>query len=266
MRARGFDPQIFLEALMCSVFACLLLYLAVSGEYLLYLSPRMRPYLYFAATVMLIWAAAGTFRLFRARRRPRCAHCAVLLIPVLLILIPHRAMGAGDVSFGYVAGGGSGVSDADSRQPGDTAPGAEDGASDPVSAPPGLAGLDTENRRITIGDDDYYLWICEIYDNLDMYVGYTVSVTGYVLKGEGITGDGEFVPARLMMSCCVADLVACGILCRYDGADELKNDEWVAVEGVLERGEYMGYEEARLSAVSVTPAEPIEGFVYTYSQ
>jgi putative membrane protein len=269
MRLKSFDPQVFLEMMMCSVFACLLLYLAVSGEYLRYLAPRMKPYMYFASAVMLAWAAIGTFRLFGARRKSRCAHCAVLLIPILLILIPHRAMGASDVSFGYVAGGGQSVSSADDSYspPTDTdGTDAEADASASEAAPSGLAGLDTENRRITIGDNDYYLWICEIYDNLDTYVGYTATVTGYVLKGDEITGEGEFVPARLLMSCCVADLVACGIPCRYDGADELANDEWVTVEGVIEKGEYMGYDEARLTAVSVTPAEPIESFVYMYSQ
>ncbi|MDR1590357.1 MAG: TIGR03943 family protein [Oscillospiraceae bacterium] len=262
-----FDPQIFLEALMCSVFACLLLYLAASGQYLRYLAPRMKPYLYFAAAVMLAWAVAGAFRMLGARRRPRCAHCAVLLIPILLILIPHRAMGASDVSFGYVAGGAApsgGVQSPDGAvQESGAVPGV---AAETDVAPAGLAGLDVENRRITVGENDYYLWICEIYDNLDTYAGYTLTVTGYVLKGDGITGEGEFVPARLMMSCCVADLVACGILCRYDGAGELENDAWVTVEGVIEKGEYMGYPEARLTALSVIPAEPIESFVYTYSQ
>jgi putative membrane protein len=261
-----FDPQTFLEMLMCSVFACLLVYLVASGEYLNYLTPRMKPYLYFAAAVMLAWAVSGMFRLFKTRRKSRCAHCAVLLIPVMLMLLPHRAIGASDVSFGYITGG---VPSASAAGP-DTQPVSPPDQSAPPdssaleAAPARLDGLDAENMTIAIGDTNYYLWICEIYDNLDAYVGYTVSVTGYVLKDPEITGENEFVPARLMMACCAADLVACGLLCQYDGADALNSDDWVTVEGVIVKGEYMGYDEARLTVTSVTPAEPIEGFVYMY--
>jgi putative membrane protein len=262
-----FDPQTFLEMLMCSVFAGLLVYLVASGEYLKYLTPRMKPYLYFAAAVMLAWAVSGVFRLFRARRKSRCAHCAVLLIPVLLMLLPHKAIGASDVSFGYITGGGQSASAAAPDTQQDSAgvtPDAPPDAAALEAMPARLDGLDAANRTIAIGDTNYYLWICEIYDNLDAYVGYTVSVTGYVLKDPEITGENEFVPARLMMACCAADLVACGLLCQYDGADALNSDDWVTVEGVIVKGEYMGYDEARLTVTSVTPADPIEGFVYMY--
>jgi putative membrane protein len=271
-KAREFNPQMFLETLTCFVFACLLLYLTISGKYLNYLTPRMRPYLYFAAVVLLVWAASGASRVFSARRLPRCAHCAVLLIPALLIALPHRALGASDASFGYITGGltssstnaDAGTSDADA--PG--VPASPEDADLEIASPqaaPELAGLDAVNRRITINDTDYYLWICEIYDNLDVYVGFTVSVTGYVLREPDVTGEDEFIPARLMMACCAADLVACGLVCRYDGAAQLADGDWVTVEGVLEKGKYMEYDEARIAAVSVRPADPIESFVYMYS-
>ncbi len=44
MRAKAFNPQIFLEFLCYSVFAGLMLYLAGSGKYLSYVTPRMAPF------------------------------------------------------------------------------------------------------------------------------------------------------------------------------------------------------------------------------
>jgi putative membrane protein len=255
---------VFLETLTFAAFACLLVYLTASGEYLRYLAPRMAPYLYFAAAVMLVWAVFGALRIRGAGARPRCAHCFVLAVPLLLALLPHRAMNASDAAFGAF----SASRGAAALSPADTSPAPPDTPADappPEAAPPAkLDGLDVTNRRITVGETDYYRWIQELYDNLDTYEGYTLSVTGFVFKDPDFMDGDEFVPARLMISCCVADLVLCGIPCRYDGADTLTNDEWVTVEGVIERGEYMGYEEARLSVTSLTPAEPIEGFVYSY--
>jgi putative membrane protein len=254
-KAGAFSPQTFLEILIYAGFACSLVYLVASGEYLRYLTPKMKPYLCFAALVMLVWTCSGALRLRKARGRARCMHCFALAAPILLLALPHRAMEASDVSFGYI-----------SAAPG-TAPQAvaEPAAAEPAPAPaaPRLSGLDEANRSITINDTDYYLWILEIYDHLDAYEGYAVSVTGFVFKDPELMGDGEFVPARLMMSCCVADLVSCGIICRYDGAGELENDSWVTVEGIIEKGEYMGYDEARIAVTSVSPADPIEDYVYS---
>ncbi|MDR2664661.1 MAG: TIGR03943 family protein [Oscillospiraceae bacterium] len=256
----AFSPQTFLETLIYAGFGCVLIYLVASGEYLRYLTPKMKPYLCFAAIVMLVWTCSGALRLGKTRGRARCAHCFALAVPILLILLPHRAMDASDVSFGYISAAPN-VSPQTIAEPADSA------APTPAPSPaaPGLSGLDEANRSITVNDTEYYLWIMEIYDNLDKYEGYEFSVTGFVFKDPSLMSDGEFVPARLMMSCCVADLVSCGIICRYDGAGELENDSWVTVKGVIERGEYMGYEEARIVVSSVSPAAPIEDYVYSYA-
>ena len=68
---------------------------------------------------------------------------------------------------------------------------------------------------------------------MERYKGYTVLITWFVFKGSEMLQADEFVSARLMMSCCTADLTPAGLLCNYDKAAELKADSCVTVEGTL---------------------------------
>jgi putative membrane protein len=284
MKARAFNPQVFLETLCYSVFAGLMLYLVNSGKYLSYVTPRMEPYLYFTAIVMGIWALAGLAGLFRPQHKIRSAHCFVLAIPILLLLLPHSPLKISNLSGNYVGGnafsgitGQSAYESSDEKTPsGDTGLNAEVDIPDEDPAGSGigsedeysddLPGLDAENKRIAVSNDDFGLWLSEIYMNMEKYKGYTVVMTGFVLKDTEMLKEDEFVPARLMMSCCVADLAPVGLLCKYDKASELKADSWVTVEGTLFVGKYeydgQVYDDPQLSVTKIIPAEEVEGYVY----
>ncbi len=300
MRARAFNPQIFLESLCYCVFGGLMLYLVTSGKYLSYVTPRMKPYLYLTAVVMGIWVFVGLGRLFRPQHKIRSAHCFVLAIPILLLALPHSPLSMSDLSGNYITSGygapqkqvpttgvPTGASAENSTEPAaypsartlpeDTAPSAIDTATavpDMQTAGPedaylvDLPGLDAADRRITVSNDDFGRWISEIYTNMEKYRGYTVVMTGSVFKNPETLQQDEFIPARLMMSCCVADLAPAGLVCRYDRASELKKDSWVTVEGTLFIGqyEYEGekYDDPRLAVTKVTPAEEVKGYVYPY--
>ncbi|MEA4849415.1 MAG: TIGR03943 family protein [Clostridiaceae bacterium] len=284
MKARAFNPQVFLETLCYSVFAGLMLYLVNSGKYLSYVTPRMEPYLYFTAIVMGIWALAGLAGLFRPQHKIRSAHCFVLAIPILLLLLPHSPLKISNLSGNYVGGnafsgitGQSAYESSDEKTPsGDTGLNAEADIPDEDPAGSGigsedeysddLPGLDAENKRIAVSNDDFGLWLSEIYMHMEKYKGYTVVMTGFVLKDTEMLKEDEFVPARLMMSCCVADLAPVGLLCKYDKASELKADSWVTVEGTLFVGKYeydgQVYDDPQLSVTKIIPAEEVEGYVY----
>jgi putative membrane protein len=291
MQAKAFNPQIFLEFLCYSVFGGLMLYLVSSGKYLSYVTPRMEPYLYFTAIVMGIWALVGLGRLFRPQHRVRSAHCFVLVIPILLLLLPHSPLSTSDLSGNYIGGN---TFSSRSGQPQKQAPAGESGSNDPSSIPTenpaesstdpaddpaavtppeneyltNLPGLDVANQKITVSNDDFGVWLTEIYTNTKKYGGYTVVMTGFVFKDPETLKKDEFVPARLMMSCCVADLTPAGLLCKYDKASELKADSWVTVEGTLFIGQYeydgIKYDEPQITVTKITPAEAVEGYVYPY--
>ena len=303
MKVKALNPQILLEFLCYFIFGGLMLYLVASGKYLSYVTPRMEPYLYFTAIVMEIWAFAGLRRLFRPQYKIRSAHCFVLVIPILLLLLPHSALSTtSSLSLNYIGGdafsnrsgkssfdtssnsSGSAQSSFDTSQ--NQIPSASD---DPLDysadsmaeggiiptedffntmSSENLPGLDTANRRITVSDDDFGTWISEIYTNMQKYEGYTVVMTGFVFKDNQTFQKDEFVPARLMMTCCVADLVPTGLLCKYDKASELKAESWITVEGTLFIGqtEYEGvkYDEPQITAIKITPAEAVSGYIYPY--
>lgn len=258
-------------------------YLVKSGKYLSYVTPRMEPYLYFAAIVMGIWALAGLLRLSRPQHKIRSCHCFVLAIPVLFLLLPHSPLRISDLTGNYVVGNALSVqptktpspitandlppADTESTDSADTAgsdiqPSVSEDENSAV-----LPGLDTANKKITVSNDDFSMWITELFTNMENYKGYTVAMTGYIFKDPELKKD-EFVPARLMMSCCAADLSPTGLICKYDKASELKADTWVTVEGTLIIGqyEYEGekYEEPQISVTEITPAEEVEGYVYPF--
>lgn len=304
------NPQVGLEVLCYTAFTVLMLYLVSSGKYQDYVAPKMAPYLYFSAAVMAIWALSGLLRLFRPQYKTHAAHCLVLAIPILLLLLPHAPVSASDLSSRYLSGnaiaGLSGQNAAGfsnpksaSTDPGSGIPsktgentGAEAATGAALSGggilPPSggssdtqsdsqvseeeavlkdiygndLVGLDMKNKKITVENDYFYPWIAEIYTNLEKYEGYRITVTGFVFKDPETMGNNEFSPARLMMSCCVADLMPVGFICSYDGAPDLMPDSWVTVEGTIFIGEYMGEAEPQISVKKISPAEEVEGYVY----
>ncbi len=109
------------------------------------------------------------------------------------------------------------------------------------------------------------LWLIVIFENLSKFEGYQITMTGAVYRDSAVFAKEEFVPARLVMACCVADLAPCGVICVYDKADDLEPDSWVTVTGTLQKGQYQGQEEPQIHVRSIVPAEPVEGYIYPYS-
>lgn len=244
------NPQVCLESICCVTFAALMLYLVSTGSYQSYVTPRMAPYFYFTSAVMALWALGGLFRLFRPRHRIRATHCFVLAIPALLLLLPHSPINSADLSGGYFISG----APSDLRE--------DESASD-------LPGLDVNNRKIIVSNDDFGLWFFELYSNADKYRGYTITMTGFVFKDPEIVKKDEFVPARLAMTCCVADLSPVGLLCEYDGASGLKENSWVTVEGTIftvkiKYDDGQGYDEPHISVTKIIPALKADGYIYPY--
>lgn len=304
MPAKAFNPQIFLEFLCYCVFGGLIFYLVSSEKYLTYVTPRLKPYLYFTSIVMGVWALTALGRLFRPQHKLRSAHCFVLVIPIVLLLLPHAPVSASNLSGNYIGGSafsnrsgqsalsilpkqtaGKDSAEKSTGSPGDLSITIENGSSPedkvqaeiiqepPAELPAGayssdLPGLDTGNKKITVAHEDFSMWLTEMYTNMKKYQGYTVVMTGFVFKDPEFLKENEFVPARLMMSCCVGDLAPAGILCKYDQADQLQAESWVTVEGTLTLGQYeydgVLSDEPQLKVTKITPAEAVEGYVYPY--
>ncbi|NYB75815.1 TIGR03943 family protein [Sedimentibacter hydroxybenzoicus DSM 7310] len=292
MQAKAFNFQVFLEISCNIVFALIIIYLLKSGNYLYYVTPRMEPYLIFSTIVSAIWALAGIKRLFKPQHLIRSAHCFVLMIPVVLLLLPHSALGINDVSTGYAGAGAymknptSGNSSIQSEyssgqysdftnDPVDysgntTSPSAQEDYNYSYDISPSpyepdvKSGLDEENKKINIINDEFYPWITEIYANMDGYEGYEITMTGFVFKDQEYLNENEFVPARLAMVCCAADLAPIGILCLYDNLSELESGQWVTVTGILHKGQYNGQDEPQITVTGISPAEEVLVYIFPY--
>lgn len=287
MTKNCWNSQALAEISCYLAFAGAMLYLVRSGRYLSYVTPKLAPYLCFSAAVMVVWALSSLGRVFRIQYRKHIAHCFVLAIPLLLLLLPHDTVGLRDISdsagllngsmVSGAAGGGGGIPATGSPIPSnqeDTeaegpaqAEASADGYTtlDAYGAPLEIHGYNSRQQTITVSNEEFYDWLCVFYTDIEQLEGYQVTMTGQVYKNTPVMADNEFVPARLVMACCVADLSPCGLFCTYGNVSELESDSWVTVTGILYGEQYKGQEEPRLRVTSVVPAKPIEGYIFPYS-
>lgn len=267
------NPQVLLEAAALLAVATWLSYDLISGRYLVYVTPRMTPYLIGAVIVLSIWAAVALTRLFRPITRARVLHSFVLILPLLLLLLPHGDVSASADDFsttGASVATGTTKTAAPSSTPDRTSATQEPQSTVETQDAPAeeIAGLDRDSKTITLSTEDFYAWISRFYNEPSTYKGYTVCITGYVINGTDVFAENEFALARLMMSCCVADLSPVGLICVYDQAADLVADDWISLEGTLTVGNYeldgQTFEEPQLLVTNITPTEEIAGYVYPY--
>lgn len=259
------NAQASFEFLCLLLFSVLILYLAISGKYLTYVTLKMLPFLYFTAAVMLVWAAFKLPAVFRSKHRIHASHCLVLLVPILFLLLPHKSLSAATVPNSLISniglyGGSASTSSTTQNKDSD--------ASDEKYDDSIIKQFDLERAEdgsINVSDEQFYPWLSEIFTNKDSYEGVTITIKGFVFRDTATMTENEFVPARLLMYCCAADLSPCGIVCEYDGASALEADTWVTVTGLIHVGEYQGEKQPVVTVTSVSPAEkPQDEYVYPW--
>ena len=115
---------------------------------------------------------------------------------------------------------------------------------------------------IEIKPADYGIWYIDCMDQPERYKGKTVEFTAMVLKSPKFP-KGQFVPGRMAMTCCEADMTFLGFMCKAKNARLLETKDWVKVRARVEY-EYMPEYEGEgpmLYADYVEKAEPIEEIV-----
>lgn len=165
----------------------------------------------------------------------------------------------------------AGTSEADINNLNDNGVMTEDSSQSSDSSSPGQAdtdqreeGLQLKGDTVVLSDNNFVQWLQEIYDNEEKYEGKKIQVIGFVFKSREFT-ENEFVPARLMMACCTADLQPIGFLCRYYKASKLKNDTWLKVTGNIKVIDYKGQKTPVIIADKVeNTAKPESEYVYPY--
>ncbi len=282
--------QIAVESFTLLFFSAVLAYLVVSEGYLKFLAPKMAPYLILASIVFGV-IGIGTLPLSeKPRYRYRTLHTLPLLIPAVLLIIPisvymTTAWAGGYSGTGILAQDTATVSvqssvtntipDAAASSPNVEAeqpnvvvstpiPTNVVASDTPTSQPSTLTGIDSDKKTIVISNEEFYPWLIEICENLQKYQGYSVTMTGSVFKDSTLMSDKEFVPVRMAMTCCVADLVPMGIICEYDKAEDLNEGDWITATGILQIGQYNGKDEPQIVITDIQSAAPVEEYIYPY--
>lgn len=97
--------------------------------------------------------------------------------------------------------------------------------------------LNSENKEdkntIVLNSDNYTRIFPNIMENPNEFKSKKIKTEGLVYKSKEINNN-EFTIAREVMSCCVADVQIVGLMCEYDNLVDLKENEWVSVEGVMD--------------------------------
>ena len=113
-----------------------------------------------------------------------------------------------------------------------------------------------------IAPEDFGIWYIDCMDKPDRYRGKVVEFTGMVMKSNKFPKN-YFVPGRMAMTCCEADMTFLGFICKAREARNLENRQWAKVRAKIEYEEWQDYGGVGpvLYAESVEPAEPIKDIV-----
>jgi len=95
---------------------------------------------------------------------------------------------------------------------------------------------DLNAEVIELDDTGYGMWYLDSLDHLERYIGKKICFTAMVLLPDGFQ-KGYFVPGRMAMTCCADDMAFLGFACKWDGAGNLQQRDWVKVTAEV-RKEY----------------------------
>lgn len=95
---------------------------------------------------------------------------------------------------------------------------------------------------IELDDSGYGIWYLDAIDHLERYVGRTIRFLARVVKRREFPA-GYFVPGRLAMTCCAADMTFLGYIAVWDRADSLHDKDWVRLTARVENEYFEGYGE-----------------------
>ena len=93
---------------------------------------------------------------------------------------------------------------------------------------------------IQVKPEDFAYFYVDIMDRPQRYDGKRIEYTGELLMPSEL-GKDAFVPGRMVMTCCEADMKFLGLICKYKGASAYKNKDWVKVRGTVRAEENREY-------------------------
>ena len=119
-----------------------------------------------------------------------------------------------------------------------------------------------ESEIIEMNEDIFISYYSKINENPESFAGRKIKLSGFVFK-EGDFSGNQLVLSRFFITHCVADASVIGFLTEFEGADQLQQDSWLEIEGVLAVGVYDGYEMPIIKVTSWDIInEPNEPYIF----
>lgn len=240
-RFKKINIEVLLKLMVLMGFSFFFCYILITDRILLYINPRNIIYVKFSVIALLLLSLFVTKDMFKPTGRVNVVSYLIFIIPLLMALIfPAKPMNLTSMSSIDIKANEKFV-DSSTKNSSNNVVNNEDKDKDanesPTDTDSNLNEFDLEIKMcgdiILMTDDNFSRWLTEIYDNMDKYKGKKIQLTGFVFKNDKFVKN-EFVCARLMMSCCAADLQPVGFLCHYNMEDTLKKDSWITVKGTLD--------------------------------
>lgn len=261
-----------LSAVIILLGIALLLFAAlVTGGIHEYVHPRLDVWLWLTVPSLILVAISFARNIKRPRRNPNLRAYTILFIPLLCAaFLPAVSYSTSQVQFSgmntLTSDGQVAVDTATETQSKETLASQAVISTTPIPSDEleeVTEGL-TISDNMVIEDEQFSLWLMSVNENMDAYEGVTVTYKGQVVRDASFA-DNEFVPARMLMWCCAADIVPYGFLCRYDDAQNFSDDTWVLVTAVMHIEEYDGDTMPILYATSVEETTaPNDIYIYGY--
>jgi len=272
------NVNIALKIFLLLGFAAFFLYTIVTGSVNLYVHPRIIPYMIFASATMVVIAFLLLGDLFKSSKKKINSWSLLFyIIPLIMAFaLPATSFDSSTGTLGNVQLSGienksnntvdsSETTEQTVSSTENSSENSNSSSKDTTSSDATNEGVRLQDGVLIMTDSNFYECMNEIYNDMDKYEGVKIEVIGFVFNDNEEFSDNEFVPARLMMVCCAADMVPVGFLCRYDKASELTADTWVKVIGTIGKTQYEGETVPYIQAENVEKAEkPVNEYVYPY--
>ena len=92
---------------------------------------------------------------------------------------------------------------------------------------------DLDADEVVIKDEDYAFFYRDLSEEMDKYIGKTLTFRGIVARDKSLP-DTQFVVGRHVMTCCEADIAYRGLVAKAPARVPLESRDWVLVTARLE--------------------------------
>lgn len=275
MRNKKINIQNLFFSIIYLIFSLIIFYLLYTKKYLNFVTPKSFKYLIFMEIIIVLFFIMELKSIFDITRNINPLSSLSIIIPLLLFIYPDIGIDTEHLNTKYSIENininnknntnkiyqGETMTFTISEENAPTL--TEANMSNSFFEKKQLTGLDDINKTISISDNEFYDWITTIFANQNKYLGYTITVNGLVFKDNTYMKENQFVPARLLMTCCIADTAPAGLIANYNDTNKLNNGDWVKVTGKLIQGDYNGQKGLIIDVNNISEGnKPEQEYIY----